>query len=325
LQTDLFDADISEQSLSRFADAATSKHAFEQLAAGESEVAVEMALLRDGRTWHALGGAAPRERIWIQCDAAYDAGAAAFTAWAVLDSLTSKRVNRYRHLLLGRARIAVVTPARPRRRPLPTALPPLLDAGALGATPDVVEAMDAFAPTLVVHVQDWSMSGPSASSPGSRPPLAGAGARLVESYYIDRELHARLGSGAGWRGWFGRPGPLARAIAAHPDAPAGQYARTRATAMGYRVFDRADERQAVADPTLRAAVQLSTGRYVPRVEWRRLGASTLCEVALGRYGAAGFCVQVFASSARERAGQALALAEGLVLHRSGLESAARAA
>jgi hypothetical protein len=106
-----------------------------------------------------LGSAAARERIWIQCDAAADATAAAGAAWAILESLTGGRVSRHRHLVLGRAHLAVVTPtAAPRRLGADGGLgaAPLLDAGALGASAGVLAALDRFAPTLVVHYQDWA-------------------------------------------------------------------------------------------------------------------------------------------------------------------------
>ena len=57
---------------------------------------------------------------------------------------------------------------------------------------------------------------------------------------------------------------------------------------------------------------------MPRLEWRRLGAASLGEIALSRYGALALCGQAFDNPPAERAGAAVALAEGAVIHRLAL-------
>jgi hypothetical protein len=181
--------------------------------------------------------------------------------------------------------------------------------------------MAAFTPTLVVHLQDWAGTGGAAED--SAPALAGAGLRMVESFHLDAELHRRLGAvgegGEGWRTWLGRPSALAREVAAHPDARVGGRARDHVVRQGYRAFDAGAEAMVQAsDPSWPATVRLATGRYVPRLEWRRLGGASLGEIALARYGALALCGQTFQNPPAERAGAAVALAEAAVLHRLGL-------
>lgn len=289
-----------------------------------------------------LGSQEGRERIWIQCDAAADGRALAVAAATMLRSLTGDGLSRYRPLLMGRARIAVVPPwpvgigsgaddAAPVRAGTVRGrrgVPPLLETSALSQWPGLLAALDDFAPTLVVQLQDWGgeageWTGMGLGRAGNQAPaaLAGAGLRLVESFFLAAELHQRLGEGGARRTWLGRPTPLARALAGHPDARTGAHVRRYVTRMGYRVFDTLSEKSMVeGDPTWSAALRLEPGRYVPRLEWRRLGAASLGEVALDRYGALGLCGQTFDNPATERAGAALAMAEAALIYRLGLST-----
>lgn len=289
-----------------------------------------------------LGSEEGRERIWLQCDTAADGRALAVAAAAILRSLTGEGLSRYRPLLMGRARIAVLPPwpvgigsgaddTTPARAGSPRSLrgvPPLLDTSALSQWPGLLAAMDGFAPTLVIHVQDWGgeageWTGTGSGEAGNEAPvaLAGAGLRLVESFFLAPELHQRLGEGGARRTWLGRPTPLARALAGHPDARTGADVRRHVTRMGYRVFDTPTEKPMIEnDPTWPAALRLAPGRYIPRLEWRRLGATSLGEVALDRYGALGLCGQTFDNPATERAGAALAMAEAALIYRLGLST-----
>ena len=277
---------------------------------------------QDGRRLYRLGSEDARERIWIQCDAAHDPRAAALAGWAVLESLAGGRVNSYRQLVLARSQVAVATP--PAGAPLRASSgePPIFDAGALGATPGVLASMERFAPTLVLHLQDWGQERgalAAASTPAGFP-AGGAGLRLVESFYLAPDLHAALGEPAPFRTILGRPTAVARSLAAHPDARVGLRARRYVTRMGFRVYD---ETAAAGDggtgPSRAAAVRLAPGRYAPRLEWRRLGAASLGEIALARYGALAMCGQTFDSPAEERAGALLALAEATIIYRLGID------
>lgn len=294
-----------------------------------------------------LGSEEGRERIWLQCDAAADGRALGVVAAVILRSLTGDGLSRYRPLLMGRARIAVLPPwpvgigseadaVAPARAGSPWSrrgVPPLLDPSALSQWPGLQAAMDAFAPTLVVHVQDWGgeagewtgrglgQARNDRNYDGNPAPaaLAGAGLRLVESFFLAPELHQRLGEGGARRTWLGRPTSLARALAGHPDARTGAHVRRHVARMGYRVFDTPSEKPMIEDdPTWPAALRLAPGRYAPRLEWRRLGATSLGEMALDRYGALGLCGQTFDSPATERAGAALAMAEAALIYRLGL-------
>jgi hypothetical protein len=270
-----------------------------------------------------LGAGGERDRVWLQTDAAAHGQAMAAATATMLASLVGGTPNRYRPLLLGRARLAIGAPAArdgwtPALAAAPPA-PPVLDAGALGLTPDLLRAMDAFKPTLVVHLQDW------AGEEGSPTGLAGAGLRVVESFHLAPELHRRLdGIGEGGerlRTWLGRPSALARDLAAHPDARTGARARQHVARLGHGVFAVGAEAQARrGDPSWPAVSRLAPGRYVPRLEWRRLGAASLGELALSRYGALALCGQLFDQPVAERAGAAIALAEAAILYRLGLET-----
>jgi hypothetical protein len=206
--------------------------------------------------------------------------------------------------------------------------PPLLDAGELGASAGVLAALDRFAPTMVVHFQDWStvagrVEGPAQTQPAggpSRSPLAGAGMRLVESFHLEPALHRRLAANRSRRTWLGRPTPEARALAVHPDAHIGALARRYVARMGYPTFGARAEARAAGDASAAAAVRLATGRFAPRLEWRRLGGMSLGELSLARHGSPALCGQVFGGHTVDRAGAALALAEAAVLFRLNLEN-----
>ena len=237
----------------------------------------------------------------------------------MLASLVSDSPNRYRPLLMGRARIAVVPPAGASGAGYGG--PRLLDGATLGADGALLRAMAAFTPTLVVHLQDWAGTGGAAED--GAPALAGAGLRMVESFHLGAELHRRLGAagegGEGRRTWLGRPSALSRELAAHPDARVGERAQGHLRRQGYRTFDAGAEASVQAtDPSWPATVRLAPGRFVPRLEWRRLGGASLGEIALARYGALALCGQTFENPPAERAGAAVALAEAAVLHRLAL-------
>ncbi|MGH2370146.1 MAG: hypothetical protein ACRDI2_18380, partial [Chloroflexota bacterium] len=143
-------------------------------------------------------------------------------------------------------------------------------------------------------------------------------------YYLPPDLHRAVGEGRAHRTWLGRPTALARALAAHPEARVGSRARTHVARMGYRLFESAWERRAArTDPSWVAVARVAPGRFVPRPEWRRLGAASLGEIALDRYGALAICGQAFDNPVEERVGEALALAEGAIIHGLGLETGDR--
>ncbi|HEX2516226.1 MAG TPA: hypothetical protein VH257_16075, partial [Chloroflexota bacterium] len=73
------------------------------------------------------------------------------------------------------------------------------------------------------------------------------------------------------------------------------------------------------DPSWKALLRLAPGRYVPRLEWRRLGTASVGELALSRCGALALCGQAFDNPPAERAGAAVALAEGAVIAHLGLD------
>jgi hypothetical protein len=316
---------LSARRLERFADPGARAA---ELRAAAGGTAPEDA---GGRTIHYLGAGGGRDRIWIQCDAAGDGGAMTAAAATVLASLTSDDPNRYRPLLMGRARIAVVPPGPPAGTAGGPAGPRLFDGGALGASGALLRAMAAFTPNLVVHLQDFSglgadgmdgMDGASGAE-GLGWRLGGAGLRMVESFHLAPDLHRRLGAGGeggeGRRTWLGRPSALARELAAHPDARVGGRVQRHVLVQGYRVFATGAEQMVQAeDPSWPAAIRLAPGRYVPRLEWRRLGAASLGEMALARFGALAVCGQTFPNPPAERAGAAVALAEAAVLHRLNL-------
>ncbi|HEX2034523.1 MAG TPA: hypothetical protein VHS99_10090 [Chloroflexota bacterium] len=298
-----------------------------------------------GRPVFALGNPEARARIWIQCDAAGSPNVLAFVAAGIMEALAGGAPNRYRQLLLGRTRVAVVPPVPPAVASGGVGegtggwpadgdrlaeVPPVLDAGWLGVSPGLTAAMDAFGPTLVIHLQDWTGWGSAGRSDaslggsvdGAGGALAGAGLRLVESFYVDPDLHRALGEERARRTWLGRPTALARALAEHPDGRVGAFAGRHVARLGYRLFDLTLERRvAQHDPSWPAVVRLAPSRYLPRWEWRRLGAASLGEIALARYGALALCGQLFDNPAAERAGQALAFAEAVAINRLGLAEA----
>ena len=90
--------------------------------------------------------------------------------------------------------------------------------------------------------------------------------------------------------------------------------------MGYQTLGARAESRAAGDASAAATVRLAVGRYAPRLEWRRLGGTSLGELSLARHGAPALCGQVFDGHAVDRAGAALALAEAAVLCRLNLEN-----
>jgi hypothetical protein len=320
---------LSPERLRRFADFSAWRNDMSGLANGLSR---EVMLTPAGeRTMYQLGSPGARDRIWIQCDAASDRAAAGAVAWALLESLTSDRVSQYRHIVLGRCLFAIITAAEadgPNLRALDV---PVLDAGTLGATPDVMQRMRHFVPTLVIHIQDWTSEEPRVPSRGSwwgasnvdaleaaqNTSQVLSGLRQVESYFISPDLYRRMVVPGALRPRFGRPTPVARALADHPDGRLGTLARRYMGRMGFTVLDRGKVPDTAAT---QSAVRVAPGRYVPRPEWRRLGGGNLAELALTRFGCVGLSVQLLHGPAAERVGRALALAEGAIIHRLGLEA-----
>jgi hypothetical protein len=275
----------------------------------DTDVRVEVEDVEDGaegRRIFVIGNAAGRDRLWIQCDAAGAAGVGPFAAWAILESLLATRVNRYRHILLARVCVAVVPPAARASGTRSTAEPPpILDAGRTGATPPLVAALERFQPTLVIHLQDWGEGGGADGGAG--------GLRSVESFYLDPDLHRALGDGARLRSFIGRPTAAGRALEGHPGARLGAAVQRHVRRMGQRASSE-------VRPDGGGAFALAPGRFAPRLPWRRLGAANLPEIALARCGAQGLTAQTFGAGAEERAGQALAFAEGAVLYALHLET-----
>lgn len=252
-----------------------------------------------------LGSETPRERIWLQMDGWADDVPAAIASWAAVDSLTVGPPGQHRMAVLGRARVAVVlgeSELSPRgARPVP-----FLDAGELGVQTTLLDAMQRFAPSLVVHVQDWSTS---ASAP--------LGGRLVESFRMDPALHGSLPrAGRGRR--FSRAARAYRAAAAGADwivgARAAEYVRT----LGHSLRDFSDQPDGTAAADRHAVHAVGPGRYVPTLPYRRLGGGSLGELALASCGAHAITLQLLGGGALERAALALAVAEGAIVHRMGL-------
>ncbi len=268
-----------------------------------------------------LGTAEARERAWIQCDAAGEPGLLQLVAQAIVAGLAGDGPSRHRHLVQARMAIAVVPPASVPGRPAPAAeVPPLFDAGALGSTAPLLEAMDRFLPTIVLHLQDWPEV-PALAADAAQ----GAGLRLVESFHLDAALHERIDGGLRARTPLGRRTAEAQALAEHPDARIGLVARRYVITEGYRVFDEAGPTARAllqADPSAAAAIRIAPGRYVPRLPWRRLGGASLGELALARYGATAITAQSLGGAPEERAGQLLALVEGALVARLGIEPGA---
>ena len=256
-----------------------------------------------GRWVFESGADTLRERIWVQADSAAASPAASLAAVGILLGIAGSGTSRYRQLALARSRFALCAPAA-----VPPArvesVPPLFDCGETGARAAVSAALDAYRPTFVLQLQDWGgESGPAA-------------VRLVESFMVQPDLHQRI-EGARWRRW-GRPTQDAKALDAHPDARVGRLATRYAGRLGARIADSLGNTPEIPDAV--AAIHLGPGRFTVKRPWRLLGGATLCELALTRNGAPGICVQAAGGTHAERAAALLAVAEGAVLHRLGLES-----
>ena len=310
--------------LERLADAAAWPAVFAETGGEVSERLRDAPTAGGERLVVQIGPEAARERVWIQCDAWRTPATAAAVAWAIVQAFGGSEPSRYRQLALTRARFAVVGPCAALRAGAGAV--PLLDGGVLGASTAVLAAMDRFGPTLVVHLQDGGdeTGAVGAGGQGGQGTVEGAQGRrlrLVESFHIDPELHRELATGARRR--WGRPTPAARALAAHPEARLGQQVHRHAQRMGARFEEVATPGTGRQPPE--GALRLAPARYAVRAEWRLLGAANLCELALARYGAAGICAQASVGALAERAHALLAVAEGAILHRLGLETAEAAA
>ena len=121
------------------------------------------------------------------------------------------------------------------------------------------------------------------------------------------------------RTWLGRPlrwpGNWRRAR-----TPGSGRGRGATSPPGLPLFEAPAEHLAARhDPSWKALLRLAPGALRPRLEWRRLGAASVGEIALSRCGALALCGQTFESPPAERAGAAVALAEGAVIARLGLD------
>jgi hypothetical protein len=252
-----------------------------------------------------IGSAGARDHAWVICDG--DAIGAARMAWSVVDALSGVRASRFRQLLIGRSRVSVVLPdpASATLRgapPILNALPPAMEAGTLNA-------FEAAPPTIVLHLQDWG---------GSSRRSVPASGRLIESFTISADLHRALGEGSlRRRNWFGRQTPIARTLADHPDARIGERAVAACKRSG---FSLRDDPVSVRPRDPGGTIRIDQGRFLPGVAYRRLGATSLAEIALARYGAHGFTVQAFDGTTNGRVGTALSVAEGALLARLGLDA-----
>lgn len=293
---------------------------------------------RDLRHIYRIGSDAARERIWMQFDSCGAGMSAVAGAWVAVDWLASTRASRYRQLLLARAQVAVVTPGRVRRdSALQPEAVPILDAGVGGGSAATLAAMNAFQPTIVVHIQDWSAPAASAmsargaqhaSGSGRRSGAAGgmvSGVRLVESFHIEPEWHRQLAVRPPGRTWTGRPNRQTHQLAAHPDGRLGAQAARLMARSGFDLVDGPSGVTPASAPGAASVIRMSRGRYVPRLEWRGLGGGSLCELALLRHGAIGMCGQVFGSDILECTRAGLSLAEGVIIYRLNLETGEEAA
>ena len=257
------------------------------------------------RLAYRLGGAAARDHAWVVCDG--DAVGAARAAWSVVDALGGTRPSRFRQLLTGRARVSIVLPdpAAPALRGHPAildAVPPATEAG-------ILTAFEADPPTIVLHIQDVG------GAARQRVPASG---RMIESYTIGADLHRALGEGSlRRRTWYGRQTVVARTLADHPDARIGDLAAAACKRAGFSLRDAPTSPRRGESP---GTIRLGPGRFLPTFTYRRLGASSLAEIALARFGAHGITVQVFDGTTNARIGTALSIAEGALLARLGLET-----
>jgi hypothetical protein len=182
--------------------------------------------------------------------------------------------------------------------------------------------MRRFAPTLVVHAQDWGSADEALVEMGSGSDLGGADRaarlRLVETFYLAPDFHRQLAT-APRRRW-GRPSATARALAGYPEARFGQQIARYAARMSATLDLVTDAALRERDASATAALRLAPGRFTVREEWRRLGGASLCELAFAQCGADGVTAQALGGAAHERALALLAALEGAVLFRLGLET-----
>ncbi len=256
-----------------------------------------------------VGNEAARERIWLQFDAALDDAAMTLSSWAAVESLVAERVTRYKQTVVGRAHVAVVLSGlAPAFAPIGPV--PYLDAGALGAQPALMTELERFGPSLVVHVQDWSAAANALD-----------GVRLIESFAIDPDVHGELplhGRGGRWS----RSRRAYRSVSEGPDWRVGERTAAHVRRMGFTTAGAL--RGAERDRLGPALHELAPGRFAPALPWRRLGGGNLGELALAATGAHGITGQMSGGGTVERAGVALALAEGAIVSRLNLEVEERA-
>lgn len=326
--TDLFTRDLTAERLDGFTDPEVRRR--EVAPASPEVVRDDLRTPTDERAIFYVGTPGARERIWLQCDALVDGPAQAGAVWAMLESLSGKEVSQHRHLVLGRSYLAVVGPRTSGiRGAVPVADVPPLDAGAMGASPDILQRMRRFKPTLVVHVQDWTADGSSehplgAGRPaGTIPPegslrMEGAPFRQIESYLLSPESHARLVEPGGFRFSFGRPSSATRMLESHPEARMAARAHRYVARMGF-ARPAAARRGESAVGALDSVVEIGRGRYIPRPEWRLLGGGNLAELALATLGSMGLTAQLLGGSPAERAGRTMAFMEGAILNRMNLD------
>ena len=275
------------------------------------------------RPVYLVGNSEGRDRIWLQCDAAGSGQAMAAVAAVLMDSLTSDVPNRYRPLLLGRAQIAVVPPGAVRRvRPPGGRRRPWTPGRCPGAGP-CCGRWRASAPRWWCTCRTSRPLRPGSAAPGPSPWPGPACASWRASTW------PRTCSGA-WPRWKTAGPAYAPGWGAPPPWP-GSWRRTRTPAPGpgpgatSRARDTASSRPLpsawppATTPPGRPSCAWRPGRYVPRLEWRRLGAASVGEIALSRCGALALCGQTFEDPPAERAGAAVALAEGAVIARLGLD------
>ena len=298
----LFTSRLDAERLARAADPATRAADLDSVIAPLQSEAI--GLTAGTRRIAYAGSETPRERVWLQVDSWTDDVVAAIVAWAALESLSAERPARYRVPVVGRARVAVAYHEDALSGAAPSVVP-LLDAGALGAQPPLLDALRRFAPSLVVHVQDWSAA--------RHAPL---GARLVESFWIDPNVHVSLPArGAGRR--FSRERRAFRTAAAGPDWALGARTPEYVRRLGLPFPELASAGE-LEPPDGHAAHAVAPGRYVPTLPYRRLGGGNLGELALALCGAPAITLQMRGGSAPERASLALAVAEAAIVQRMGL-------
>ena len=262
------------------------------------------------RLTYAIGNPAARDHVWVVADG--DGQAGARIAWAVIEALVGTRQSRYRQLLLGRARVSVILPEDATTRAMAIRSVPILDAVPASSELALLRTFDETPPTVVFHAQDWGHPADTAHAD------APSGARLIESFTINADLHRHLAEGNLRRRTFlGQLTAPARALAHHPDARIGAAAADAVNRSGYTLRDRPAGRR---NQETSGTVRLATGRYVPTLGWRRLGNASLAECALARYGAHGITIQAFDGTVSGRIGTALSALEGALLARLGLST-----